>query len=93
VLAGGWLPLDERWNVPVPRSLAVSVGGRVVSRHGMTKLSDIGILHFLGIVKPWDRDYVPSPYRRMYTQAMGALTPGLDLPRHLHPLQWTRARR
>jgi lipopolysaccharide biosynthesis glycosyltransferase len=93
VLAGGWLPLEPRWNVPVPRSLAVTVGGRVVSRHRMTKLSDIGILHFLGVVKPWDRDYVPSAYRRMYEQAMSTLTPGLDLPRHLHPFQWMRARR
>jgi lipopolysaccharide biosynthesis glycosyltransferase len=92
VLAGAWLPLDRRWNVPVPRSIGIGVRGRVLSRHGSDRLADMSILHFLGTVKPWQPDYAPSPYRAMYQQAMRRLTPQLPEPRYINPLRWARIR-
>ncbi len=93
VLAGDWVPLDNRWNVAVPRSLALQAIGRVLSRHSLVKLRDLGILHFTGVVKPWEADYAPSPYRRMYRRAVERLAPDVALPRYAGVLRWARSRR
>ena len=92
-LAGRWMPLAERWNVAVPRSAGVSVAGRVISRHAVVALGDLGILHFSGLVKPWQPDYAPSPYRRRYSRALATYAPAAEQPRYDSVWRWARTRR
>lgn len=93
VLAGRWLPLDGRWNMAVPRSFAIEALGRVASRHVVVRRRDLGILHFTGTVKPWNPDYVPSPYRRMYRRALARYRLDGDGTQYRSLWHWARTRR
>jgi lipopolysaccharide biosynthesis glycosyltransferase len=92
VLAGRWLPLEDRWNVAVPRSAALQTLGHVVSRHSLISLKDLGILHYLGTVKPWQPGYAPSAYRHMYVKAYRQFAPFGAHLEHWNPLRWARVR-
>jgi lipopolysaccharide biosynthesis glycosyltransferase len=93
VLAGAWMPLDNRWNVQVRRSASVCAFGRVMSRHSLVKTTDLSILHFVGILKPWEPDYAPSAYRRMYADAYRRFAPFAPELDYWNPLSWARSRR
>ena len=92
-LAGSWLPLEGRWNVAIPRSSGIAAFGRVISRHAVVAIGALGILHFTGLVKPWEPDYAPSPYRRMYSRALADYAPAADQPRYRSVWRWARTRR
>jgi lipopolysaccharide biosynthesis glycosyltransferase len=92
VLSGGWIPLDHKWNVPVPRSAAVGLLGHVASRHSIVKVRDLAIVHFLGNVKPWQPEYAPSAYRQMYVRAYRRFAPFCDVPNYWNVLRWALSR-
>lgn len=91
-LAGRWIPVGGRWNVLVPRSLSFRLRSHVISRHRPEDLDRHSILHFAGIVKPWDPSYAPSAYRRLYCSAQRRLGVTFDIPKYWSPLRWIRAR-
>ena len=93
VLAGRWRPLPARYNVAVPRSFAIAAAGRIISRHVIVQRRDLAILHFMGLVKPWEADYAPSPYRRMYAREVAQYAPALPAPHYGGLWQWVRTHR
>jgi lipopolysaccharide biosynthesis glycosyltransferase len=91
-LRGEWIPIDDRWNVPVARSLSLRLGDRVATRHGLLNLENQDILHFLGSIKPWEPSYAPSAHRRLYSAERRRFGMKFDVPRYWSPFRWARAR-
>jgi lipopolysaccharide biosynthesis glycosyltransferase len=95
VLAGRWLPLDERWNARAHVKPALGRGGWLLSRGGLRPLRPAAILHWVGHLKPWDPRHPPSPDRRTYLQAWRRWLPDFPLDVSTLHLSWyaRRARR
>ena len=90
---GWWVPLDARWNTPVPNAFMLPLpGGRALAKGGLRPPLASGVLHFTGRVKPWHAGYPPSPARVAYLRAWRELLPGEAMPRTRGLVGWPVAR-
>jgi lipopolysaccharide biosynthesis glycosyltransferase len=94
VLAGRWLPLEERWNARALARTALGRGRWLVYRDGVQR-RPAAILHYAGYLKPWDPRHPPSPDRRTYLRAWKRWLPNFPLTVSSLNLSWyaRRARR